>query len=486
MGWLSEKPGSVILREEIEEIKENRYTLLMFVLATQADQNIVSAIQRQWRDIHYLTGRRILFIAFYNARPEDYKVYSPYYPSRSVDPRLKNLLGMQPDTIDTDRFMSSMTEESYELARRLGIPLSSLPCCAFFETHNVETYQVLDLKGFDEHDLSRTLRHFVSGYYGSTQNRDYFRSLERLEEFEQKRTSLVRRLRQLPEELAQELVQTNSRIQQLQTQLPVKEEHTSNSIRNTLFEDTRLSERDRLAKELGLTEVQGKLDSLRIILSSSDPKDIIWKWVLNAERDLLQAVISEQFLPQIERFVEDLGNGQLQKEDTQLWIQINSGDINQQKKIELSNQQEEIRVRRKQVGNTLFQLLYHDSVIDTKKAKDKIKSLKQQKQLLVSNVSEQINELASSRLETAIEAALTMLRDSTNKEITRLQEIVQRLSTGNEAVMIQQEMESVNKEIQMLRQKVNSTHADGFGILRALNRGTSVRRVASSPVCHNG
>nr|WP_281721346.1 hypothetical protein [Nitrosomonas nitrosa] len=479
MGWLAEKPGSVILREKMHEIQENRYTLIIFALATQADQNIVGAIQRQWRDIDKLTGRRILFIAFYNARPMDYEVYSrSYYSSGYIAPSLKHLLGMQPDTIDTERFMSSMTEESYELARSLGIPLTNLPCFAFFETHNAEAFQVLNLKDLGESELLQTLRRFASEYYNSSRNRDYFQSVERLEELEQKRTNLIRRLRQIPEDLTR----TNLRIEQLQTQLPLEEKRTTDSIRKSLLKDIRLSERDRLAKEVGLTKVISKIGTLRRVLSTLDDvaKNIILGWVLNAEIDLLRSITSDPFLPQIEQFVEDLDNGQLQESYRQLSVQIKAGDISQKNQVELFNQREVIRVKKEQVRSAFLQLLDQEAVIDMQKAKDKLHSLEHQQQLLASSLRKQINEIASSRMEAEIESALLKLRDSTTRELTRLRETVQRLSTKDEENAVKQEMELVIKEIQVLRQKVNSSYPDGFGILEAVSRGANLRRVASS------
>lgn len=469
MGWLTYKPGLVILREKAREILQNRYTLLIFALATQSDGRMIRALQEQWREIHSLTGRHILFIAFYNAHLHEHEIYRY---SQQFDPELRQLLGMQPNLVDTDRFMQSMTKESYALAHSLGIPFTDLPCLVFIETHDVNNYGVLRLNSVGDDSLIYILREFITDYLNKPENREYFRTIEIIEQLEQKRTNEIAKLRRIP----QDIETANARIKQLRSKLTSERKHITKAVREQLLNNLVSPEKDRLL------EVRRLVGPLRKFLQASeeDERDILFKWIREGRADLIHMISLETHLTQLLQYLTDLESGKIEQEIIRLTTKVKRDDLDDQERGDLRIRLRALHAAREAVRSRFLEFIKQNVFFDRDKVQKLFQGLHAEEQALLSVVFGQIDLAYPSRLETEVDSALNIIRGPIENEIMTLEQDLRQLTSGDLERLSNTAIAQITEEIHKLNESIRDSHPDALSVLDRLNRRYSVKRARLS------
>jgi hypothetical protein len=468
MGWLADKPGSFILQDKIDEIQQNRFSLLIFALATQADEHIITELQRNWNEIHFLTGERILFVAFYDARPNQYKFYarrSQYQHSTQFDPNVETLLGMPSDRIDGNNFMETMTRESYELARRLSIPETDLPCLVFVETHNASIYQVLNLNNVVNGEFVYILREFVYRYHSA--NREYFDTLQRIEELERNLTNQIANLRRIPEDIEA----AKTRMQQLRRGLDVERERLRQNISRQLQDNFQSPQKTRLL------EVRVILDSLNRLseASESDARNMLFKWVREGEWILIGNIVLEQHLPQLLQYLTELGSGDMKRESIELTARLERGNPEPQQRSELLTRLTALKAAKEAVRARFLLFANQQLLFDRDKSQEYFQSLEAEEQTLSLIVDNQISDIYVTHLERQVDNELAMMRDSVEREIAILEE-----SEEDRRTNIKNQMDVLTEQIYELKSSIQNSHPDAFGVLDELRLKNRIRQVKLS------
>ena len=171
-------PASELINWHQNEIYNDKYFLYIFVLATKFDKKVLRDCIQYARDLDRLTGERCLLLVFFNTIPSEKK--DQLYFDRKV--RQKALDGQLTDK-DIRRFEEKMTDESYNLARYLGIPEHELPCLVFFNHIRVSEFAVLHIHegGLSKH--YEELRDIISKLYRS--NISKFNELDKLDKIKE-------------------------------------------------------------------------------------------------------------------------------------------------------------------------------------------------------------------------------------------------------------------------------------------------------------
>jgi len=379
---------------------------------------------------------------------------------------------MQPNTIDTDRFMDTMTEESYALAQSLGIPLTDIPCLVFVETHNVSVYHVLKLNSVGEDSLIQILRRFVTDYLNKPSNKEYFQTLERIKRLEEDRTSQIAKLRRIP----QDIERANTRIQQLRLQLDSERERITQSVRKQLLDDFVSPEKARLV------EVRTMVGPLRGLLAASekDARNILFKWVREGRADPIRTIALDKYLSQLLQYLSDLGSGEIEREIIKLTTAVKRRDLEHEEQKELGIRLNALRSAREEVRIKFLQLVNQDMFFDRNKIQEHFQSLQVEERTLLSVVFDQIYATYPARLETEVDNALTVIRDPIESEIAILEERLRQLTAGDLEIAINNAIAPLSEEIRKLNELIRTSHPDAFGVLANLNRRYSIKQVKLS------
>jgi len=98
-----------------EFLKKTNYSFYVILLGREDDHFIKNFMIKNWKNLHYMSGEKILFLS----------IYKPDKIDNEIKEDLKKKFG---DLIDNTATFDPSPAWSYKYARLLGIPISYLPC----------------------------------------------------------------------------------------------------------------------------------------------------------------------------------------------------------------------------------------------------------------------------------------------------------------------------------------------------------------------
>ena len=186
------------LKRDEDSLLGRRYPLYIIALATEVDDEAIQWLADYGRAMDSLTGEQIAFIVFYNSlcfrttspgglrtfiTPVDTegtkKVFRYNLPKIDVPPKAlqgawalrKHVAGKMrfPD----EAFVTSMTYQSDQVARALGIKPKELPCLVYLDNPDSDNFYVLHIESYGK-ELLTTVRGVVGDYYSNPDHKAYF------------------------------------------------------------------------------------------------------------------------------------------------------------------------------------------------------------------------------------------------------------------------------------------------------------------------
>jgi len=194
MGYLVDSGLDVLknLRANQDKVFGRRYALYIITLATEIDNEAIDWLIKYGRVIDSLVGHAVAFITFYNTatapltrgnsrglRENELMKIRAYTPNIDFD-----LAEAEEKIIDLDVaamqgrysrrvFNITMTYESDNIARFLGLNLKELPCLVFIDDPNGKEYHVLPIEKTDD-NLFVQLREIIGEFYSIKPYQPYF------------------------------------------------------------------------------------------------------------------------------------------------------------------------------------------------------------------------------------------------------------------------------------------------------------------------
>jgi len=118
--------------------QQSRYKLFGFICATRADNDLLPALLAYFKELHDVTGSNVLLIApsvdmlIRGREPTAEQAIavlrSGMFPTDSMSTIGSKYVGDQ-----VDKFLTSLTDQTHELTKFLGVETGQLPCMLFFE-----------------------------------------------------------------------------------------------------------------------------------------------------------------------------------------------------------------------------------------------------------------------------------------------------------------------------------------------------------------
>lgn len=154
------------LRTNEDIVFGRRYPLYIIALATEVDDDAIKWLTKYARAIDSLTGKSIAFIIFYNS-VRLYATANTFYKKAPIDQEgTEKIFHRSLQTFDVpsaalqsnkslnkyvkgrvrfpdEAFVTSMTYQSDNIARSLGIKPTELPCFLFIDDPNSREYHLL-------------------------------------------------------------------------------------------------------------------------------------------------------------------------------------------------------------------------------------------------------------------------------------------------------------------------------------------------------
>ena len=170
-------PARKVLEWVYDLIQKDKYFLYLFLVATDYDDVVLDECIEYSNDLDKLTGKRCLFLVFFNTEPESDT--DLHLNSRRNGQRLL----YQPFSLsDIKEFKIAMTKESYRFADCLGIRYENLPCLVAISSDDPSSIGLLRLSQKSLSGHYDDIRRIVAEFYKT--NSEFFSQLSNIESIE--------------------------------------------------------------------------------------------------------------------------------------------------------------------------------------------------------------------------------------------------------------------------------------------------------------
>ncbi|MFI5967724.1 hypothetical protein ACIA8J_36875 [Streptomyces asoensis] len=182
-----------LLRTDSSRVLDYPFAAFVVALATEVDREALDWLDTYRRAIDSVTGPEVAFLTFYNTavrrmrRVDRGRLASRWTPHSFGIPTVDVPAGRSADDyLDGERwpggeppaevFARTMTYESDNFARALGLRADELPCLVFFDEPDSGRYYLVFMQSPPEELLAR-LRMVISDYHVRARDSEYFRIL---------------------------------------------------------------------------------------------------------------------------------------------------------------------------------------------------------------------------------------------------------------------------------------------------------------------